>query len=175
VYERGAHVRPAAVLLARLADLDATEGHPERTIRTLRGLRKTHPHDPTLVVALVRQHLREDALDAAEAVLASWPDDRPTVPALEALRGECCRRREHAEQAVVHLARAVEGQLDPRAYRCRACGEPAPEWLPRCARCGRWDTVAGESEPRDVDSSAGLMPFGRRNMAADHCVTEAPG
>ena len=174
-YERGARVRPAMVLLARLADLDAAEGHPERTIKSLRRLRKTHPRDPGVVVALVRRHLRDDALDDAEAVLASWPADGPAVATLEALRGECCRRREQAEQAVVHLARAVEPRLGPRAYRCRACGEPAADWRPRCARCGRWDTVGGEFEAHDGDASAGLMPSPSRNTAVDHCVTESPG
>jgi lipopolysaccharide biosynthesis regulator YciM len=174
-YERGARVRPAAVLLARLTELDAAERHPERTVRTLRRLHRLHPHDATVVAALVRHHLREDALDAAEAVLASWPADAPTVPVLEALRGECCRRRQQVEQAVVHLARAVETQLDLHAYRCRACGEAAADWRARCTRCGRWDTVAGESEAHDANSSAGLIPSPRRSMAADHCVTESPG
>jgi predicted Zn-dependent protease len=174
-YERGARVRPALVLLERGAELDAAERHPERTVRTLRRLRRTHPHDASVVIALVRQHLRTEALDAAEAVLASWPEGAPIVPAIEALRGECCRRRAQIEQAVIHLARAVETQLDSRAYRCRACGEPASAWRARCTRCGRWDTVGSESEAHDADSSVGLMPSPSRNTAADHCVTEAPG
>jgi predicted Zn-dependent protease len=175
VYERGARVRPAAVLLARIAELDDAEGHPERTTRTLHRLCRLHPHDAGCLAALVRQHLREDALDAAEAALASWPDQTSATPTLEALRGECFRRREQVEQAVVHLARAVETQLAPHGYRCRTCGEPAANWRPRCPRCGRWDTVAGESEAHDADSSASLMSSPRRSTAADHCLTESPG
>jgi hypothetical protein len=163
------------VLLARLAELDAGAGHPDRTLRTLHRLRRTHPREPSVVAALARQHLATGDVDAAESVLASWPEDVPAGPTIEALRGECCRRREQPEQAIVHLARALASELDPRAYRCRACGEPATEWRPRCMRCGRWDTVAGEADARDVAASATLMPSPSGSTATDHCVTEIPG
>jgi hypothetical protein len=173
-YERGARVRPATVLLDRLAALDASGGRPARTTRTLEHLRRLHPSDPAVLAALVRRQLHENALDAAEAALAHWSPD-VVVPALEALRGECCRRRGQFEQAAVHLARAAAGHLDAAGFRCRACGASTPAWAPRCAACGRWDVVATESEASHLDSSGGLMPLPSRTMVADHCVTESPG
>jgi tetratricopeptide (TPR) repeat protein len=172
-YERGARVCPATVLLDRLAAIDVAAGRPERTTRTLQHLRRLHPADPSLLAALVRRHLREDALDAADAALAEWPPGA-VIPALEALRGECCRRRGRFEQAAVHLARASTAWLEAVGFRCRACGAAAPSWAGRCAACGRWDTVASESEvPRD-DPSGSLMPSPSGSVLADHCVKESP-
>jgi predicted Zn-dependent protease len=173
-YERGARVRPATVLLERLAALDAGSGRPARTTRTLEHLRRLHPGDPSVLSALVRRHLHGDALDAAEAALAHWSPDA-VVPALEALRGECCRRRGQFEQAAVHLARAAAAHVDAAVFRCRPCGASAPAWAPRCAACGRWDTIATESEASPLDPSGGLMPSPSRSMVADRCVTESPG
>jgi lipopolysaccharide biosynthesis regulator YciM len=175
VYEHGAEVRPAAVLLERLAALDAADGRPERTTRTLERLRRLHPRDASLLGALVRRLLAENALDAAETALASWSADTPVLPVLEALRGECCRRRGQHEQAAEHLARVAAEHLAPRAFRCRACGEPEPAWRPRCRTCGHWDTIASGFEAHEDDSSVDLIRSPRRSTVANHCVTESPG
>jgi len=175
VYERGARARPAAVLLERVAALDDAAGHPERTVRTLERLRRQHPHDAGVVAALARRHLRANALERAEAALASWATDGPIVPALEALRGECERRRGRSEQAVAHLARAAAEHLEPRVFRCRACRHAGPDWRARCGRCGRWDTLEPASDTHDGEPSVDLMSSPSRTVAENHCVTETPG
>src|SRR6185436_5800075 len=175
VYERGARGRPAAVLLERLAALDADAQRPERTTRTLERLRRHHPRDAGLAAALVRHHLQASALDRAEAVLSSWPGDAPAAPTLEALRGECSRRRGQSEQAAEHLARAAAEYLDPRTFHCRVCRHPGPAWSARCTNCGRWDTMASTADAHDVEASGDLIRSPRRTTAADHCVTETPG
>ena len=151
VYERGLRQRTASVLIERLAALDTGEGRPARTLRTLRGLGHGKVLDAALLTALVRQHLQRDALDEAEAALASWPDDSPATAALEALRGECCRRRGQAEQAAAHFGRAAAAYLDAPSLRCRACGAPSAAWEPRCAACGRWDAIVTTSELQGAD------------------------
>ena len=102
-YEHGARVRPATVLLARLADLDAAEGHPERTVRTLRRLRRTHPHDPNVVAALAAATTCARMRSTPPKLCSQAGPTAVPVPALEALSAKCHRRREHAEQAVVHF------------------------------------------------------------------------
>jgi predicted Zn-dependent protease len=141
IWERGARVRPAAVLLERIAALDTAGGHPEQTTKTLDRLRRRHPADAGLTAAIVRHHLRADALDRAAAALATVPADAPADPVLEALRGDLARRRGDTVAAAEHLAHAAAEYLDPREMRCRACGQTAPAWSARCARCGRWDTL----------------------------------
>jgi tetratricopeptide (TPR) repeat protein len=173
VYEAGAQARPAAVLLDRLAALDAAESRPDHTLRTLRRLRRQHASDAGVLVALAATLLRLDALDDAEAALASWPGDGPVVPALEALRGECARRRGRFEEATAHFARAVDAGRS--GHRCGACGHAHDGWAARCASCGRWDTVDGDAAPTDAIASGDLMPSPSRNTVAKHCVTEAPG
>jgi tetratricopeptide (TPR) repeat protein len=175
VYERGVRARPATVLLERLSALDAAAGQPDRTLRTLRRAIRLHPRDPAPLATLARRHLRDEAVDAAEAVLARWPADGPPVPALEALRGECCRRRGFLDEALVHLGRAADVLHDPGAMRCRGCGAVQGTWAPRCTSCGRWDTIAGDADAHDGDSSVDLMPSPRRSTVPNHCVTETPG
>jgi lipopolysaccharide biosynthesis regulator YciM len=174
-YEAGADARPASVLIERLAALDAEAGQPDRTIRTLRWLRRRHPMDAGVLAALVRQHLQQDGLDDAEAALASWPVEGPGAPAaLEALRGEACRRRGRFEQAAAHLARAVAGAVGA-GHRCAACGRAHDLWAARCASCGRWDTIEAAPEGRTASTSGDLMSPPSRTTLDDHCVTEAPG
>ena len=175
VYERGARARPAAVLLERMAALDAAGGQPERTVRTLERLRRQHPQDPGLVAALARHHLAANGLDRAEAVLASWPAGAPTIPALEALRGECERRRGNVDAAAGLLARAAAEYLQPSIFRCGACSESAPEWRSRCPRCGAWDTFVPVADAGNGTASVDLMPSPSRNPPENHCVTETPG
>ena len=149
-YERGLATRPVSVLVERLTALDMAGGHPARTIRTLQRLQRQHPHDAWLLAAFVRHHLRQDSLDAAESALASWPAGGSPVPALEALRGECSRRRGHVEQAAAHFGCAAAPYLEPPAYRCDACGKAAPTWAPRCPVCGRWDAIGRTSQRQDA-------------------------
>jgi tetratricopeptide (TPR) repeat protein len=174
VYERGARARPAVVLLERLAALDAAQGHPERTTKTLERLRRHHPADPSLLGELVRGHLRANALDRAEAALAEWPADGPVVSSIEALRGECSRRQARLEQAAVHFARAAEAWLAPSAFACGHCGQRLPAWQPRCPRCGRWDGVDGLATFAGSIPSADLMPSPSGNTGQDLCVPESP-
>jgi predicted Zn-dependent protease len=171
-YEAGAEMRPAAVLVARLAALDAEAGQPDRTIVTLRRLRRHHPTDLGILAALVRSHLQHDALDDAEAALASWPPDGSGAAALEALRGETCRRRGRFEQAAAHLARAAAGAAGT-GLRCDACGRAHDLWAARCRSCGRWDTV--DAAPAHRTASGDLMSSPSRTTPDDHCLTGAPG
>jgi lipopolysaccharide biosynthesis regulator YciM len=127
------------------------------------------------VATLARHHLQANALDRAEAALASWPTDAPVVPALEALRGECERRRGNADAAAALLARAAGEHLQPRTFRCRACGDTAAPWRARCPRCGAWDTFDPFSDAVDGTPSVALMPSPRRSADDNHCVTETPG
>ena len=163
VYERGLRQRPATVLVERLAALDTGEGRPARTLRTLRALGHGRAIDAELLSALVRQHLLHDALDEAEAALASWSEGAPATAALEAMRGECCRRRGQSEQATLHFGRAAAAYLAAPVLRCRACGVPAAAWEPRCAGCGRWDAIAATSELQGADLSANLIPTPSRS------------
>ena len=174
-YERGARTRPATILLERLSVLDVDAKHPERTVRTLERLRRHHARDVGLAAVLVRHHLRANALDRADAVLASWPEDAPATPTLEALRGECSRLRGRSDDAAAHLARAAAEYLDPRTFQCRVCRHSGPAWSARCTNCGQWDTMATAADTRDVEPSGDLIRSPRRTTAADHCVTETPG
>src|SRR6185436_12765459 len=106
IWERGARVRPAAVLLERIAALDAAAGHPERTTKTLDRLRRRNPADAGLAATIVRHYLHTDALDRAEVALAAVPAGGMPDPVLEALRGELARRRGDADAAATHLAHA---------------------------------------------------------------------
>lgn len=173
VYERGARTRPAAVLLDRVATLDADDGHVEWTIKTMERLRRHHAHDAGLVAALARAHLRANAVDEAATVLADWPADGPIVPAVEALRGECERRQGRFEQAAVHFARAATRWLEPSAYRCGRCAERRPAWEARCPRCGRWDTLDAVAMPSDGNPSALLMRSPSGNTDRDLHVPES--
>jgi len=168
-YERGARIRPAAPLLDRLVAVHTEAGRPDRARSALRRLHARHPDDTALTAHLVRIDLRDGALDDAEALLAALPTDAAAPATIEALRGEVCRRKGQAEQALVHFARAAAEHLAPTGtQRCRACGQVATVWAARCARCGRWNTL-------DEDSSADLMPVPSRSAAGDHCVEDAPG
>jgi lipopolysaccharide biosynthesis regulator YciM len=175
VYGRGARVRPASVLLERLEAVDVAERRPERTVRTLDRLQRLHPRDAGVLAALVRQHLRANALEAAEAALDRWPADAAACPRLDALRGECARRRGRLEQAVVHLARAAEVRAAAPRYRCRACGAPAATWAGRCAGCGRWDVVDADPASLDGIPSDLLMSAPSRSTVENRCVTDSPG
>jgi len=175
IWERGARVRPAAVLLERIAALDAAASHPEYTTKTLDRLRRHHPTDVGLAAAIVRHHLDTDALDRAAAALTTMPADATADPVLEALRGELARRRGDADAAATHLAHAAAEYLDPHEMRCRACGQAAPAWQSRCARCGRWDTLEPPAAPILAPTSVDLMPFPSRSTAENHCVTDGPG
>jgi HemY protein len=144
-YERGAGARPAHVLVDRLFTLLVESGRPDRARNAIRRLHVTHPRSPEVTAYLARTYLRDDALDDAESLLASWPADAPLPPAIEALRGELAWRKGRADDAVTHLVRATR-RLDDAAHRCRACGTAAAAWVARCAHCGAWDTLAAGDE-----------------------------
>jgi tetratricopeptide (TPR) repeat protein len=154
-YERGARVRPVRVLVDRLFTLLVEGGRPDRARTAVRRLQQAHSGSAALTVYLARTYLRDDALDDAERLLASWPADAPT-PAIEALRGELARRQGRIEQAVGHFAHAADG-LDAGGQRCRACGASAAAWGPRCERCGAWDTIAADAEWSEPVRSEALI------------------
>src|SRR5262249_15399881 len=148
----------------------------DRARSALSRLCARHPEDPDLLAYLARVHLREGALDDADAVLARWPSDRPSPPAIEALRGELCRRTDAPERALVHFGHAASEWVTPSdAHRCRACGAGRAGWAARCACCGRWGTIEPAVDFGHPDRSGGLMPSGRGSASPNHCADETSG
>ncbi|MFN8542597.1 MAG: lipopolysaccharide assembly protein LapA domain-containing protein [Candidatus Binatia bacterium] len=141
-WERGLKRRPALVLVERLTDLHTRAGRPERMTRLLRRLRRRHPDDAMLALALARQLLAQGALDEAMAALG----DAGASPAADLLRGELERRRGNAVQAAELHARAAAGALGETAWRCTACRRPAAAWTAQCPVCRAWDTMAATIE-----------------------------
>jgi tetratricopeptide (TPR) repeat protein len=173
-YERGARVRPAAILLDRLAAIHAESGRPDRARSAVARVCARHPDDQEGLVYLAGAYLRDGALADAEAILARWPPDRESPPAIEALRGELCRRSGASEEALLHFARAAAEHLAPaRAQRCRACGAGATSWAARCVRCGRWDTIGPVDDVRGDAPSASLISPGSGSTDPNHCADES--
>jgi tetratricopeptide (TPR) repeat protein len=142
---RGVRRRPAAVLLEHIAAHDDAAGQPKRTARLLRALVRRHPGEATLALRLARHQLEHGDPDAAAAVLDGLPG--ATDPAALALRAEVARARGDAQGAADGFARALGRDLGlDEPWQCIACQACTEHWNPRCAACGRWDTLRGRTE-----------------------------
>jgi lipopolysaccharide biosynthesis regulator YciM len=145
MWERGARRRPAAVLLQRIAELDAREKRPERTTRLYRRLLRRHP-DAALRLLFARHLVEQDALDDAAAVLRELDAPVASGPVAQTLWGELYRRQGHHDQASAAFAQGLGPAFDARAFRCASCGRAIDAWEGYCPACRRWDTARAGAE-----------------------------
>jgi tetratricopeptide (TPR) repeat protein len=147
IWERGARHHPAAVLLERIEQLNATERRPERTARIFRRLGRRHPDAGAVPLLLARHLIVQSALEEAAEVLSTVPAPLSGHPLVHTLWGELHRRRGNHTLAADTFARALAPDLGVAApFRCTGCRRPADAWEAYCAGCGRWGTFRARVE-----------------------------
>ncbi len=103
--------------------------------------KKTSSRNEIVRLLLARLYLRFDRIEEAEAEVNRIPDREASPGALQIL-AEVEKKRLNEVLSNRHYSLAMEllrHQRNP--YRCRGCGTPYEQWIPRCQKCEAWNTL----------------------------------
>lgn len=141
-WERGAEVRPALPLLARLERAYRLEGRPSRMIALYRDAAARVPDDLALAAALGRVYFELEMLDEAADQFEKLEVQAPDLPVVHAFLGAVFERRGETREALEEYRRALRlGHAFEWPHECAECGARAATWQDRCPGCLRWNTL----------------------------------
>jgi predicted Zn-dependent protease len=147
VWEKGAVLTTAPVLLDRIERVNRSEKKPARTARFYRRLRHLYPDEPGIALLFARHLILTGDLQGASTLLESLPPKLTDDPRAHALWAEVHRRRGNHDVAANSYALACGPDLGVvGTFHCTVCNAPAKEWQDYCAACRQWGTFRSDVE-----------------------------
>jgi HemY protein len=148
---------PQPELAAAFAEI-APEETPAARIKRFALLTGSKPDHPETKLLLAELNIAAEDFPAARRALGTLAETDPTVRTLTILAA--IERGEGADDQIVRawLTRAISAPRDPQ-WICENCGHVHGAWVPVCAGCASFDTLAWKRPPESemVTSSAAQM------------------
>ncbi len=146
--------QPHPELAAAFAEIIPDET-PVQRLKRFRTLTKQRPDDAETKMLLAELHIAAEDFPEAKRALGNLIDEDPTARNLTLMAA--IERGEGADDAVVRgwLAKALTADRGPQ-WVCESCQNIHPAWVPVCANCGSFDTLAWKRPP----SGEVAMPAG---------------
>lgn len=146
--------QPHPELAAAFAQI-APDETPAQRLKRFRTLTKQRPDDAETKMLLAELHIAAEDFPEAKRALGKLVEEDPTARSLTLMAA--IERGEGADDAVVRgwLAKALTADRGPQ-WLCEGCQNIHPEWVPVCANCGSFDTLAWKRPP----SGQVAMPAG---------------
>ncbi len=141
--------QPHPDLAAAFAEIEPTET-PAARIKRFRAMVKPTVDHPETRMLMAELHLANEDFPEARRALGDLVATKPTTRALSLMAA--IERGSGAQDAVVRgwLARALSAPRGPQ-WVCGNCQNIHTAWVPVCANCGSFDTLAW-TDPPAVDT-----------------------
>lgn len=158
-WHAGFELTGSPIFLTLLEDHHLQREQPLAAIEALKQCISGARRDTLARFHLGKLYFRLEMLDDALAVLSSLEGRAAYAPTLHYLLGRIHERRKNDSKAVVQYRKVIkEMDLIQLDYACKACGEPALEWVHRCRACGTWNTVEVNFREEIPLEDLGLAP-----------------
>lgn len=144
--------KPHAALAAAFAEI-APDETPVARIKRFRALTKLAPDHPETKMLLAELHIAAEDFPSAKRALGDLSETDPTARSLTLMAA--IMRGEGADDAVVRgwLTKALASPRGPQ-WICDSCQHIHSVWVPVCANCSSFDTLAWKDAPH----SESLIP-----------------
>ena len=152
--------QPHPELAAAFAEI-APDETPVQRLKRFRTLTKQRPDDAETKMLLAELHIAAEDFPEAKRSIGNLVEEDPTARNLTLMAA--IERGEGADDAVVRgwLAKALTADRGPQ-WVCESCQNIHPAWVPVCANCGSFDTLAWKRPPSgEVSMPAGteMLPL----------------
>ena len=167
--------KPHPDLAAAFAEI-APDETPQARLKRFRTITKQNPNNPETKMLLAELNIAAEDFPEAKRAISKLVEEDPTARSLTLMAA--IERGEGADDAVVRgwLTRALTADRGPQ-WVCDSCQNIHSAWVPVCANCGSFDTLAWKRPPSgEVSMPAGteMLPLlvGKQESSTEVIVAE---